>query len=652
MIDFKYRADIDGLRAVAVILVLLFHADLGFTGGYIGVDVFFVISGFLITGLILKELEAGKFTLTSFWLRRIRRIIPAATVVVIGTFVAGYFLLLPGDYADFGKSVVAQQLMLSNFYFWQNTGYFDGAADLKPLLHTWSLAVEEQFYVIYPFLLLLLTRFRPQVVFYGLLLAILASLAMSEYGVRYHPSASYFLLPTRAWELMIGGIVCLLPKPTRVPSLMREAVSWVALCVMLGAGWFYTPTTPFPGMNALAPCLATSLLIYLNSLEFSSVSTLLARKSVVFVGLISYSLYLWHWPILSYLRYYHGQDLSIISSILALLTTFALSILSWRFIETPIRNKEYFLLPRNVVTATITMLVINVALGIVIQMSGIRSRFSEEFLAIVETPYAGHEYGAKGNISEGWTLPVIGDRRAVGKPRFTLWGDSYAKCVSGTIHELALKYHIKGLDAGLGGVPPLLDTWTGTENFEKANSFNRYVVEQSRKEGVHWLIMFAAWDIHVDGMSKLRDQYGGSSFDAFKRGFEKTVAEAEKSGIKIAVLMQPPYQAEHVPKQIARMQMGGHDGMFHGVSITEHRVFQERSRQFFESFGNRIVLLNAEASCFDQETGLSIIGKNISPYYSDSGHPSRDGAEVFLRPTLELFFSSHFDDKAHNVSRN
>ena len=218
MIDFKYRPDVDGLRAVAVTLVLLFHAGLGFSGGFIGVDVFFVISGFLITGLILKEQESGKFSLANFWVRRIRRIIPAATVVVVAVLVAGFFILLPRDYEDLGKSAIAQQLMLSNVYFWRNTGYFDGPADLKALLHTWSLAVEEQFYLGYPFLMMLLHRFGRKVTVGALTFLGVGSLIVSVYGVEHHPSATFFLLPTRAWELLIGGLICFLPKPTRVPS--------------------------------------------------------------------------------------------------------------------------------------------------------------------------------------------------------------------------------------------------------------------------------------------------------------------------------------------------------------------------------------------------------------------------------------------------
>lgn len=199
MLESKYRPDVDGLRAVAVIMVLLFHAGLGFPGGYIGVDVFFVISGFLITGLILKDIAEGKFTLAGFWNRRIRRIIPASTFVVVGTLVAGGFALWPSNYEELAKSTIAQQLMFANVFFWRSSGdYFGGAAELSPLLHTWSLAVEEQFYIGYPFVLLFLKRFSRWTTTIVLTVLGITSFALCEWGLQVYPTATFYLLPSRA----------------------------------------------------------------------------------------------------------------------------------------------------------------------------------------------------------------------------------------------------------------------------------------------------------------------------------------------------------------------------------------------------------------------------------------------------------------------
>lgn len=300
--NFRYRPDVDGLRAGAVLAVILFHAGLGFSGGYIGVDVFFVISGFLITSLIVSDLQEGKFRLANFWERRARRIIPALAVVVLGTLIAGWFLLLPREYAALGKSAACQSVFGANFYFYRTTlgGYFAGVADEMPLLHTWSLAVEEQFYLIVPLTFAAVFRF-PRLRTRRVLLAlfgagILVSFLASLYGVAHYRIAAFYLLPTRAWELLVGSALAIFPltwmtkhRPT------REILSFVGLAGILVPCWFYTGKTPFPGLAALPPCLGTALIIWSNSplghaTVPTSLSRLLATRPVVFVGLISSSI--------------------------------------------------------------------------------------------------------------------------------------------------------------------------------------------------------------------------------------------------------------------------------------------------------------------------------------------------------------------------
>ena len=202
-----YRPDIDGLRAVAVVLVLLFHADLGLRGGFVGVDVFFVISGFLITRILVDDGRPWRPRLSAFWIRRIRRILPAACLVVAATMVGGFVILLPSDFVELAQSVLAQQLMVSNFYFWKTVGYFGGNAAQKPLLHTWSLAVEEQFYLVYPLLLVWLGRLPRQVFIGALLAGAVVSFGISDWAAGAYPKEAFYLLPTRAWEILLGGLM-------------------------------------------------------------------------------------------------------------------------------------------------------------------------------------------------------------------------------------------------------------------------------------------------------------------------------------------------------------------------------------------------------------------------------------------------------------
>jgi peptidoglycan/LPS O-acetylase OafA/YrhL len=262
-----YRPEIDGLRAIAILTVVFYHVGLGCPGGYIGVDVFFVISGYLISSLILREMREGTFSLAGFWERRVRRIFPALAACVMATLVAGWFLLLPEDLENLGKSTVAQTLLAANIYFWRTTNYFASANEAKPLLHTWSLAVEEQFYLLFPLLLLACFRFpalrRPRTLVILILLGLVGSLSVAVWGVKHQPYATFFLLPTRAWELLCGVLVAALPV-SAIPTsrLVRESASWLGLAAILLPVWLYGETTPFPGLAALPPCLGTALFIW------------------------------------------------------------------------------------------------------------------------------------------------------------------------------------------------------------------------------------------------------------------------------------------------------------------------------------------------------------------------------------------------------
>src|SRR4051812_27608716 len=301
-----YRPEIDGLRAIAVAAVVLFHLQLGCPGGYVGVDVFLVISGFLITSLIWTRLEDGTFTFAEFWERRARRIVPALAAVTIATLAAGWFMLLPADFKSLGKDAASQALFAANIRYWLDTGYFAAAADEKPLLHTWSLAIEEQFYVLMPLALWVVFRARAakkrELAIALLLGCLVASFALSAYGVVHYSSSTFYLLPTRAWELLLGGVLSFMPAAhERLRARAgRELAELFGLALIAWAAVAYTPKTPFPGIAALMPTGGAAILIWAASQKrgeaSTTVETLLASRPVVLVGLMSYSIYLWHWP--------------------------------------------------------------------------------------------------------------------------------------------------------------------------------------------------------------------------------------------------------------------------------------------------------------------------------------------------------------------
>jgi peptidoglycan/LPS O-acetylase OafA/YrhL len=289
----SYRRDIDGLRGIAVLLVLAFHLGTSkCSGGFIGVDVFFVISGYLISSIILSEISASRFSLLSFYERRIRRIAPALFVMMLVTSLLAYKFFLPAELEQFAKSLLASTFSISNLYFFHQSGYFEGPAAMKPLLHTWSLAVEEQFYIFLPLFLIAVRRFFPDRQRVLILSVAIASFCVSVWGAFHDPSRTFYLAHSRAWELLLGTLIALDMFPRFSNAIWRNAASMAGLSSILLAAVIYDRTTPFPGAAALVPCLGAALIIAAGRSGPSIVSRLLSLSPIVFVGMISYSLYL------------------------------------------------------------------------------------------------------------------------------------------------------------------------------------------------------------------------------------------------------------------------------------------------------------------------------------------------------------------------
>ncbi|MEM9840673.1 MAG: acyltransferase family protein [Pseudomonadota bacterium] len=339
----KHRPDIDGLRSLAIIPVVAYHVGSpAVPGGFAGVDVFFVISGFLITMIIRDELLAGSFSLLEFYKRRALRIVPALFVMIAATYAVAYATMLPVQFEDFGASVVAAGLFFSNIYFWQQTDYFAGSSEFLPLLHTWSLAVEEQFYLIFPLVMMAVAwffraRFAPV-----LLALVLASFAVCLWGTANEPSATFYLLPTRAWELGIGALVATAHIP-KLPRWMAEMASLLGVALIGYAVFMLDTSMDFPGYNALFPCLGAALLIaYARD---TRVGALLSTSPFVGVGKISYSLYLWHWPVIVFYRLeFHAQP-DRVHMFEMVVFSIALAIASYVFIEAPFRDKRLRIAP-------------------------------------------------------------------------------------------------------------------------------------------------------------------------------------------------------------------------------------------------------------------------------------------------------------------
>ncbi|ESY68896.1 acyltransferase [Mesorhizobium sp. LNHC232B00] len=422
-----YRPDIDGLRAIAVIAVILFHFEVpGFPGGFVGVDIFFVISGYLITRLLVAE--GGGPSLVEFYGRRMRRILPAMLVMISLSLVAGWFLLLPGDYAALGRSAAYSTFGLGNYYFLWNTGYFDRESTLLPLLHLWSLGVEEQFYLVWPVLLLIanrLARGRHLPVVVLICIVTLASFSISLHLVAVDPKQAFYVAFSRAWELALGGLLVFAPPIGRRRT--SEAFGLIGLGAVAASTLWLSPSQPFPGLGALVPVIGAVLLVWPRSQ--STISALLASAPLRSTGKISYSLYLWHWPMLVFFRHYAGTALpSAVESSVLIAMAWLAAYLSWRFVEEPVRRLRA---PpsRALIAGTTALAMVCLSANAIFEAGGFSSRISKEAEAMrsldvmwdwscpqmVSIPELGSTFCAFGTP---WEKAA---RHAV------LWGDSHAE---------------------------------------------------------------------------------------------------------------------------------------------------------------------------------------------------------------------------------
>lgn len=331
-----YRRDIDGLRAVAVLMVVLHHAGLGLaSGGFVGVDIFFVISGFLITRILQADVTASNFRFGAFYFRRAKRLLPALYAMMLATLVGGYWILTPSDYSLLGQSILSAIGLFSNHFFWLHTGgYFSSDASAFPLLHVWSLSVEEQFYLVWPAVFILVLRLKSPIARLGLIcLLAFVSLVASEYGVAKNWTGSYFLAPNRAFEFLIGALVHLLWRDRGSPSpLLANMCSGLGLLGALASFLVLNERSGFPGLNALFPCLSAALIIAAPQFGPSLGSRLLGLGPMVAVGLASYSIYLWHWPLVSYLKQ-SDVEFTRLVRIGLVLAAVAAGFISWWLIE-------------------------------------------------------------------------------------------------------------------------------------------------------------------------------------------------------------------------------------------------------------------------------------------------------------------------------
>lgn len=493
----KYRPDIDGLRAVAVSAVVLYHAGVPQVhGGFVGVDVFFVISGYLITGILYREMSERRFSLASFYERRVRRLLPTLFAMIAVTGVVSWFVLLPDDFSTFGRSVVATLLFVANIFFWrESSNYFDAPAHLKPLLHAWSLGVEEQFYILFPLFLLLAIRFLPWRALPALLLVgFLGSFALSVWGVANAPVATFYLLPTRAWELLAGAALGIGMVPSIRSGWLRESSAILGFLLIVLSIYLVTPETPFPGWAALPSCLGAALIIHANTGGRTVIGALLSQRPLVFIGLISYSLYLVHWPIFVLVGYAAIEPLGAADITVCLLTSFGLAALSWRYIERPFRGTTKDLLSRKLVFASagLGMVMLGTGGSVLALSGGLPQRMSEDVLQVLDVQqYVGDERHC--HLALRHKDDELCVRGGNIRETFMLLGDSHAGAIAPGLVAAAREAGRAGLQFSEPGYGPTIGflKWGETDKFRILNE--RLVNLLRQREQIKEVFIVVYW---------------------------------------------------------------------------------------------------------------------------------------------------------------
>ncbi|MFC6806625.1 acyltransferase family protein [Methylophaga thalassica] len=446
--SLQYRPDIDGLRFVAVMPVVLYHAGLSFPGGFIGVDIFFVISGYLLSRIVMDEIQSGTFSFARFYERRFRRLMPALFTMLAILFFIYSFSMLPDDFMAFAKSAIANVLMVSNFWFYNTIDYFSQSAALMPLLHTWSLAIEEQFYLVLPIFLIIASRL---VGWKTLKILMVVGCAISfglciYYTFTYQPKG-FYMPYTRAWELIAGALLHFIPWFPRKRAVL-QTLSVVALTSLVIMVFIMEESAGFPGFIALAPVLATLLLLHTGAQDQSLATVrLLSTSPLVFVGKISYSLYLWHWPVMVFLNYGDLANHQPLNRILAVVVSFVLATLSWRYVEQPFRRKKLLPTTKGCIVGTVSAMGVAVSICIAIIIAqGFPQRVPKQILALIDpTPFATPREDCFPNYKSAITAaPCFQGHKDI-SPTFILIGDSHAFALSPALFSAAEEVNLSGL---------------------------------------------------------------------------------------------------------------------------------------------------------------------------------------------------------------
>ena len=666
-----YRKDIDGLRAIAVLMVVFYHAEFSYiSAGFIGVDVFFVISGYLITTVLLRDITSYKFTFSQFYLRRLRRIMPAFIFVAVITTIGATVLLLPNALIKYSESLLAAFLSISNLYFWKNSGqgYFSPNTDKFPLLHSWSLSVEEQYYLLWPlFVVIAYKYFEKNRLGLVIVLLTVMGLLLSEWLAIIKPRSAYFLLPTRAFELMMGGGVAY--YYSSLPTLNRYVnhfLSFVGILFVLGTGFFLTDESTFPGLNALIPCLGACILIYTgrDRDNIGIVNKIISIRPLVFVGLISYSLYLWHWPVFAFLNV---MSISLASNEkwIIIFILIGLAYITWLIIEQPFRNQYKFSFINTLIFYAIFPVVVCSAYSFFIyNSSGYINRFSPEVASMIDDFYSRsknrnnrcHNIKLENQINSRCSFGVAKKHKA----DILLVGDSHADSLTGMLGVLLKDSNLNGYVATVNAQVYL----PGINGYT-----SRHAGEISEKEGFllrgkkitnlinselkfKFIVLAGRWPIYITGANDkgkenrkifLQDNYLKDELNVvnsainFERGMTKAISVIIKSGAT-PVIVESVAEFE-VSKSVCSIRneiwaINQNCSMDFGNVVNRQKKISEIFLNLKKKYPSIVFIDPKKIMCNEGFCYSSLTG---TPLYSDSHHLNYEGSKLVGKLYLEKY---------------
>jgi peptidoglycan/LPS O-acetylase OafA/YrhL len=654
----SYRRDIDGLRAIAVIPVVLFHAGIdSLSGGFVGVDVFFVISGFLITSIIYQDLQQGKFSLVRFYERRIRRIFPALFATIAVTSLIAYFLLLPKEFRDYWQSVFAATAFSSNFLFWLEADYFDKAAETKPLLHTWSLAVEEQFYLLFPLFLATLVKMDIRRIYLPILVIGGLSLGLSIGLSGQTPEAAFYLPHTRIWELLAGSVLALTISRFSLSRTLAELGSASGLLLLIYAFVAINEDSMFPGALALIPVLGTVLLISSGARSDNRVSHLLQFKPLVGIGLISYSLYLWHWPLIVFTRLTLQRELYLHESILLILGSIGIAALSWGFIEKPYRGSRSKIARPALFRQTVVAMTLALSLGLAGHLSnGFAYRLSPDVARISEqmdtfwSRVPSDCINKPGKLTSDYQASIcnISAINAAAPPSYLIWGDSHAYAILPGIQEYADRLGENGQLAAFTGCAPLLGVVRSTRKKgyrdNGCREFNESIASYlEANPNIRNVILVGHWTLDVEGKrlpsewqpdvylfneeNKLPDM--ANNHLVVNQGLQATLARLTLADKAVTIIGPVPQADMDVAAAVSRAAMLGIDRK---IEINAATAMQRMQRtlaildEASKAYSATLILPHTELC----QTSSCRIIENGELLYFDADHLSPAGASYVI----------------------